>query len=104
MATRSTIKIEGNSFAKVYVHWDGYPEHMLPWLEEFNKEFTKNRGDCPTYKFAQLLRFSERHKRKFNLDRSKFTGWGVIEFDQDYDADFEYALHGDGSVTYKKTY
>jgi hypothetical protein len=34
MATRSLIaKKEKNGFIGIYCHWDGYPEHQLPILE-----------------------------------------------------------------------
>ena len=101
MATRCSIKIEGIDFAKIYKHWDGYPEAMLKWLEEFNKDFTKKRGDDPEYKFAQLLRSSSRDAEKYELDSSKYTGWGVIPYNEDYGVDYEYILHKNGNVTYK---
>jgi len=102
MATRATIKIEGINFAKVYKHWDGNPEGMLPWLEDFNKSFTENRGDDPEYKFAQLLRSSA--DEKYNLDSSKITGYGVIPYDQDMGEEYQYFLHRDGEVTYLNVY
>lgn len=36
MATRSAIAIQNkdNSFDVVYCHWDGYPQHHLPILQE----------------------------------------------------------------------
>jgi hypothetical protein len=95
MATRCTIKIEGIDYAKVYKHWDGYPDATLKWLQDFNKDFSKNRGDDPTYKFAQLLRNSIRHCS------SQYTGWGVVAFDDNWSEEFEYTLHTDGEVTYK---
>lgn len=98
MATTATITIEGNNFAKVYKHWDGYPEGTLPWLEKFNKEFTKNRGDDPDYKFAQLLRSSIRDADKFKLDSSETTGWGVVPFN--HEEEYNYVLHADGTVSY----
>lgn len=101
MSTRCTIKIEGINYAKAYKHWDGYPDATLKWLEEFNKNFTNNRGDDPSYKFAQLLRSSVRHCSMFNLDPSQYTGWGVLEFDESCTEEFEYLLQKDGSVTYK---
>lgn len=101
MATRCTIKIEGINYAKVYKHWDGYPDATLKWLTEFNKNFTNNRGDDPNYKFAQLLRNSIRDCLMFDLDPSQYTGWGVIPFDDNWSEEFEYTLHNDGSVTYK---
>lgn len=98
MSTRSTIKIEGIESVKVYKHFDGYPESTLPWLEHFNREFYKKRGDDPEYKFAQLLRSSARDADTFNLDPSDSTGWGVVPYQADYGAEFEYTLKGDGTV------
>lgn len=100
MATRCTIKIEGINYAKVYKHWDGYPDATLKWLEEFNRNFVSNRGDDPEYKFAQLLRNSIRDCFIYNLDPSQYTGWGVVAYDEDKQ-DYEYTLHKDGKVTYK---
>jgi hypothetical protein len=101
MATRCTIKIEGVNYAKIYKHWDGYPEGMSSWLEEFNTNFNKERGNNPEYKFAQCLRFSEREGNRFNLDMSAYTGWGVIPFDDDCFAEYEYTLT-DKKVKLKK--
>jgi len=103
MATRCTIKIEGVDYAKVYKHWDGYPEATLKWLEDFNRHFTKKRGfDDPQYKFAQLLRSSIRNAKTYELDVSDVTGWGVVPYDADYGQEYEYTLKDDGSVTYKE--
>jgi len=101
MATRCTIKIEGINYAKVYKHWDGYPEATIGWLKEFNRNFSNNRGDDPTYKFAQLLRNSIRDCSTFNLDPSQYTGWGVVASDESWCEEYEYTLHKDGQVTYK---
>ena len=101
MATRCIIKVEGVDYAKVFKYWDGYPEDMLPWLKEFNQDFTENREGDPAYKFAQLLRSSVRLADKYNLDPDKYTGWGVVHYNEDYGVDYEYTLHEDGSVTYK---
>ena len=97
MATRACIKIEGVTFAKVYKHWDGYPSKMLPWLETFNKEFTDTRGDDPEHKFAQLLRSSA--EERFELDKSKSTGYGIVEYKADCCEEFVYTLKKDGTVT-----
>ena len=101
MGTRSTIEIEGIEFAKVYKQWDGYPEHMMQWLKDFNESFAKNRGSDAEYKFAQLLRFSAIHGDKYNLDSSDHTGWGVVPFNTDMGEEYIYRLHQDGTVTYK---
>jgi hypothetical protein len=99
MATRSTVKIEGITFAKMYKHWDGQPQHMLPWLEEFNRRFTEIRGEDPEYKFAQLLRSST--EPEFKLDTSKSTGYGIIPYNSTRGEEYEYTLHNDGTVSYK---
>ena len=92
MATRSTIKIDGVKYAKIYKHWDGYPEANYIWLKEFNDRFNKQRGDDPSYKFAQLLRFASKYGEKFTLDQSEFTGWGVIKYDAECWEEYEYHL------------
>ena len=102
MATRCTIKIQGINYAKVYKHWDGYPEATLQWLQDFNNQFNKERGmDDPNYKFAQLLRSSARDADKYNLDASRVAGWGVLPFDNNSWEEYEYTLTPD-SVSVKK--
>jgi hypothetical protein len=96
MATRCTIKIDGINYAKIYKHWDGYPDGMLDWLNEFNDSFNKNRGHDPEYKFAQLLRFAQRKAKEFGLDNSRYTGWGVIPFNSTCWAEYEYILTENG--------
>lgn len=102
MATRCTIKIEGIEYAKIYKHYDGYPQATFEWLEKFNSYFQFKRGDDPNYKFAQLLRDSVRNCSTYDLDPSQFTGWGVVAFDEDWCEDYEYTLQKDGSVTIKE--
>ena len=104
MATSAIIKIEGLNFAQVYKHYDGYPENTLPWLEEFNAEFARNRGSDPEYKLAQLLRSSKRLEDKFNLDPNNFRGWGVVSPREEWGEIFRYTLHKDGSVSYRKAF
>ena len=102
MGTRATIKVEGVKFAKVYKHFDGDTGSTLPWLENFNKNFTEERGDHPSYKFAQLLRSSVRDQKEYNLDPSTDTGWGVVSYNDTCGAEYEYMLRGNGTVTYTK--
>jgi len=105
MGTRCIIKVEGLKGVCVYKHWDGYPEGTLPWLKDFNKNFTKERGNDPQYKFAQLLRSSAFDCVKFNLGNDKTTGWGVLSLKTNNDIPFDiayvYILKKDGKV---KTY
>lgn len=97
MATRATIKIEWINFAKIYKHWDGYPEEMLKPLEKFNKAFKRNRGEDPEYKFAQLLRWSQ----ELFEDDNRYTWWWVIEKNADYGESYEYTLKLNWKVTIK---
>lgn len=103
MATRAVIKIEGVNFAQIYKHWDGYPEATLPWLEAFNSSFEKERSNDPAYKFAQLLRDSVVSEKKFRLDESRTTGWGVTNFNGVDNHDYEYLLKSDGTVVVNPT-
>ena len=98
MATRATIKVEGFKLAKVYKHWDGFPKATLPWLEDFNKRFTEERGNDAEYKFAQLLRSSAFEALEYDLDKSTTTGWGVIAHNANYYEEYEYTLMLDGTV------
>jgi hypothetical protein len=98
MATTAVIQLEGYKVAKLYKHWDGYPQATLQWLEDFNKNFVENRGDDPEYKFAQLIRSSAFDSEKYGLDDSKYTGWGVVGFDSGYNSEYQYRLMKDGSV------
>lgn len=102
IGTRAIIKVEGKTSVAVYKHFDGYPEATLDWLKVFNKDFAENREDDPDYKFAQLLRNSVRSEKEFGLDSSEYTGWGVVDLDENGNVDgwqqYEYTLKTDGSV------
>ena len=100
MSTRAVIVIPGQP-VMVYKHFDGYPEGTLNWLEHFNINFVRERGDDPEYKLAALLRSSVFLAVEFGLDNSVHTGWGVIPLGADYGQEYEYTLHPDGSVTYQ---
>ncbi len=100
MSTRAVIVIPGQP-VMVYKHFDGYPEGTLNWLEHFNINFVRERGDDPEYKLAALLRSSALLAKEFRLDDSAFTGWGVIALGADYGQEYEYTLHPNGSVTYQ---
>ena len=98
MGTRAIIRVEGVNYCEVYKHYDGYPEGTLPWLKSFNADFTAHRGDDVEYKMAQLLRSSIRDADKYPLDKSDYTGWGVIPYGSDYGEEYRYTLRKDGSV------
>ena len=102
MGTRATIKVEGVNYCKLYKHFDGYTSATLEWLEDFNKDFTVNRGDDPEYKFAQLLRSTVRDQEKYDLDDSQYTGWGVMPYDGGWGEEFQYRLNTDGTVSWNE--
>ena len=95
MATRSTIKIEGINYVKIYQHLDGYPDNMLTMLKAFNEDFEHHRPEYPEYKIAQLTG---------HLLNSEYTGHGLVSYDADCGQEYEYTLHEDGSVSYVDTY
>ena len=80
MGTSAEIKIKGFSVS-IYKHYDGYESATLPWLKAFTAEFLNKRGADKEYFFAQLLRSSARDAKKYQLDDSEFTGWGIVESD-----------------------
>ena len=100
MGTRALINIEGVDFASIYKHWDGYPEGMMDWLEDFNSKFSKNRGDDPEYKFAQLIRYTGKYDKDWGIDDSETTGYGVVPHNAEVWQDYTYTLHADGTVTH----
>lgn len=101
MATRCIIKIENFPVCQLYKHWDGYPEATLKWLENFNKRFTAKRGNDLPYKMAQLIRSSAFLGSYYNLDNSKFTGWGVTRYGDEMGEEYIYTLMADGTVKYQ---
>ena len=95
MTTRSTIKVEGINYVKIYQHLDGYLDNMLNMLEAFNEYFEHHRPKDPEYKIAQLIG---------HLLNIEYTGHGLVKYDADCGQKYEYILHDDGSVSYEDTY
>ena len=91
MSTRCTIRVEGVNSAKIYKHYDGYPEKMLEPLKKWNKDFEQKRSGDPELKIAQLLRQSG---DLFN-DDDPYNGWALVDIDDDMDAEYEYILYED---------
>jgi hypothetical protein len=101
MATSASITLEGFGVAQLYKHWDGSPESTLQWLKDFNQDFVQERGDDPSYKFAQLIRSSAFQCEKWGLDPSQYTGWGVEAQGTKLGVSYQYRLMKDGSVMVK---
>lgn len=89
MATRCLINVKGYKIS-LYIHYDGYPKHIIPWLFDFSTRFIENRGNDPDYFLAQLLRDSVYSGEKFGLDESKFTGYGLFAHTRGLDVGQEY--------------
>lgn len=101
MSTPAIIKVMGGKI-QLYKHHDGYPVSTLEWLQEFNRQFSQKRGYDIPYKEAQLVRSSVFLRHKYSLDPCTETGWGIFTNNCNVKATYEYTLHEDGSVTYKK--
>lgn len=101
MSINAIVRVKEIPNIVFYVHWNGYPSAILPWLESFNARFTKDRGfDDPTYKLAQLVRSSYYLKDTYNLNPDVTCGYGLGSYD-DFDWDCEYLLHPCGKVTFE---
>jgi len=97
-SSRTIIYVEGIDFACIYMH-DNESKKTLDWLRKFNREFTKNRGDDPEYKFAQLLRYST---EVYPLDN--YLTWGLVPYNQPgvYYANYVYSLLSTGKIKFEK--
>lgn len=102
MSTHAIIKLEGYTVAKLYMHFDGYPKSTLPWLINFNEEFVKHRGIDNEYKFAQLIRSSAFDSETYDLNDSRYTGWGVVDYRSKTMSSYQYLLKEDGTVEYSQ--
>jgi hypothetical protein len=115
MSTRCQIQIksQGEIYpCKIYIHSDGYPENILPFLEDFTNKFHGNRGDDAEYFVAQYLihlaikEYEEQNKDPryqqnpdYKIDK-RYTGFGVST---EIHGDIEYLYTADlmtGSVLY----
>lgn len=94
MGTRTTIQIEGCE-CKIYNHWDS-PNAIEPWLKGFHADFLEKRGCDESYELAQLLRNSVNQS---NLDKSKYTGWGILSANDDCGEAYEFICKRDGTIT-----
>lgn len=89
MSTRAQIVImeDDNTVypVKIYKHYDGYPEGVIPILAPFTLEFAQGRGADPEYFIAQCLgRFA---RADYGPGGANYTGWGLCT---EYHGDIEY--------------
>ena len=100
MPTRAFVRVENFHLCGLYKHSGGSPENILPFLEEFNKKFTKERGVDNEQKMAQLLRATMKRAKKYKFDTSLEYGYALFPVGADLGQEFEYLLKEDGSVIY----
>jgi len=96
MGTSAVIRVSDLDL-ELYKHFDGYPEATLEWLLDFNDDFSRNIGHDPEFKMAQLVRSSALDAKKYNLDDSRYTGWGLSIKDE-FHGNYRYKLLDDGGV------
>lgn len=98
MNKKAIIRIQGIDIF-LYKNFNRYPEATFRWLNDFHKDFIKNRKNSPNYELAQLLRNSVINADKYDLDRSKYTGWSIFDGDEnDLDYTYRYILYSNGKV------
>ena len=101
MATTALITVEDIG---IYKHYDGYTSSMMPWLEDFHRDFLKNGGWDPSCELAQLLRDSIRSKDEYNgLDDDHYNGWGIVKTEK-YTTNYKYVLCRKSIKVYRFNY
>jgi len=103
MGTRCQIIVEGNEAAKVYKHWDGYPDGVIPVLQELLPPFSDDRGEDSEYLVARIVDAFCSQQRRHRNDQITpcFTGYGVSNIWHD-DIEYLYLITTDYQlVVYK---
>lgn len=55
---RIKVELNNREIVKIYKHWDGYPEGVIPIIKPFLEYFAKNRGINDTsYCIARLVQY-----------------------------------------------
>lgn len=102
MATRSNIHFvqQGNTYANVYVHYDGYPDNRIPEIQEFFKAVkhwtNDTRFNDPEYLAAKfIVWYSQSGLGEGSPSPSlDFLGIGVSVHDHG-DIEYIYEIHCD---------
>ena len=100
MGTSCTIEIEGLNGVKIYKHWDGYEEEVLPILDRVVDRFKNDRGWDPEYMLARILAEfiieDNEHYRNVGIEPDGTTGYGIITVP--YDVNYRYIIKEDWSI------
>lgn len=90
MSTPAVIKFSDDG--AVYVHWDGYPENILPDWERFKeavkRETTDHRFGDPAYLAAKYVVYKA---REFG-NGLNFLSLGVVNPDGNYGQEHTYVV------------
>jgi len=98
MSTPCTVTF-GPDGGRIYKHWDGYPEEMLPLFERFFDTVEAETGDTrfsdAPYLAAKFVVFLANEYRHENAAQMDFLSVGVIPSEGDFGADFSYRVECD---------
>jgi len=118
MATRSAIGYlqPSGSVRAVYCHWDGYPSHQLPILEEFYDTLDKVKalikpGSMSCLRTAQTWSDESRdpqplyHHERGDLGIKPITsGKPLITWFKNHDCEYLYVFDGSKWITYSERF
>lgn len=102
MSTRCQIKVVGLD-ARLYKHYDGYPEGVMPILKSFLEKFKKVSPWDPAYLLARMTQHfcnNTDKDRAGNSAELNMLGYGIDSITHG-DIEYLYTIHENFTVTYK---
>ncbi len=99
MSTPAIIKFGGSGIivARIYRHWDGYPDIMLNDLQRFFQDVENQTNDTrfndPAYLAAKFVVWQALQNGSDLNKPLDFLSLGVVN--EEYDGDYEYIVHSD---------
>jgi hypothetical protein len=93
MGTPAIIKFEDCKKYKFYTSLDGYPEAIKPFLKKVYKSIGNNTFSFSSKKMLVHSLLSLNHKKH---------DFGVANFNEDFDVEYEYLLSKNGKISYKE--
>ena len=102
MSTSAAIlqEVDGG-YRSIYIHWDGYPEHMMPMLENYNTDEKLNElldfGNCSS--IGENIHDSTFYCRdkgeNFENNRAQLTQGTSLEIKNLYSVQYVYIFEDD---------
>ena len=109
MSTPCTVTFE-RSGGRIYKHWDGYPEEMLPLLKRFldtvEAETKDTRFSDASYLAAKFVVFLANEYRREGAAQMDFLSVGILPSEGEFGAgDFgeHFSYHVDCELLNRKT-